>query len=144
MFKLFKRNENSKVRELENEIDELRHSLSKVGEEKDAERIKVRATEKLLNQANDMIEELQQTVKSLESKTSKKVTYASARKSLNKTKMKELKAALEKVPAGASFGGSVSVYDKKTKSLKVVELKSKEEALKILKQAENGTLDIVM
>lgn len=73
------------------------------------------------------------------------VKYASARKALTKAKLKQLRDRLESVPSGASgFGGSCSVYDKKTKRLSLVEFKSKEDALAIVEKAEKGNVDIIM
>lgn len=73
------------------------------------------------------------------------VKYASARKALTKAKLKQLRAQLEAIPSGASgFGGSCSVYDKKTKRVSLVEFKSKDDALKIVEKAEKGNVDIIM
>lgn len=95
---------------------------------------------------NKQIEELEARVEELESDDNgKKVTFASARKSMSKAKLKALREQLESVPAGATgFGGSVSVYDKKTKRLKVVELKSKAEALELVSRAEKGNVEIII
>ncbi|CAM6004842.1 unnamed protein product [Sphagnum balticum] len=64
---------------------------------------------------------------------------------LQKQKLKQLRNALESAPTGASgFGGSCSVYDKKTKRVSLVEFKSKQDALDILDRAEKGNVDIII
>jgi hypothetical protein len=89
--------------------------------------------------------ELAARVEELESDNSKAVTYASGRKVMTKAKLKSLRAQLEAVPEGASgFGGSVSVYNKKTKRLSIVELKSKAQALELVSKAEKGNVDIIV
>ena len=73
------------------------------------------------------------------------VKYASARKALTKAKLAQLRKALQAAPAGAAgFGGSCSVYNKKTKRVSLVEFKSKADALDLLDQAEKGHVDIIM
>ena len=95
--------------------------------------------------AERKLEEAEATIARLEKDDSQKVTYATARKTMTKDKLKKMRQSLEAIPSGATgFGGSVSVYDKKTKRLSVVQLKSKTEALEIVAKAEKGHVDIVI
>lgn len=88
---------------------------------------------------------LKTELEELKSDKSQKVTYVKARKVMNKEKLRQMRAALEAVPSNANgFSGTVSVYDKKARSLSVVELKSRDQALEILRSAEKGHVDIVL
>jgi len=108
-------------------------------------KFKVSTLECDLTEAKDKIKELEAKIKELESDQSKKVTYAQGRKVLTKAKLKALRAQIEAVPSNAKgFGGSVTVYDKKTKRLSFVSFESKSEALEILEKAEKGNVDIVI
>ena len=113
--------------------------LDKVEAERDAAKAEVTKLVKENDELSDRVEELESDEKGT------KVTYASARKIMTKAKLKDLRAQLEAVPRGANgFHASVSVYDKRTKRLKVVELKSKEEALELVGRAEKGNVEIVI
>lgn len=95
---------------------------------------------------DERIEELEQRLKDADEKADgTPVKYASARKALTKAKLSQLRKQLESVPSGAGgFGGSCSVYDKKTKRVSLVEFKTKQEALDLLSRAEKGNVDIIM
>jgi chromosome segregation ATPase len=99
-----------------------------------------------VKEKDERISELEQRLQEADEKADgTPVKYASARKTLTKAKLKQLRDRLEAVPSGATgFGGSCSVYDKKTKRLSVVEFKSKDEALALVDRAEKGYVDIVM
>lgn len=99
-----------------------------------------------LTDKEDRIQELEKRLEEADEKADgTPVKYASARKTLTKAKLKQLRESVEKVPAGATgFGGTVSVYDKKTKRVSLVEFKSKQDALDILDKAEKGNVDIIM
>lgn len=126
-------------------VSALEESLAKHKKDLAYERENTDRLDLCCNEKNLAIQALEEKVKDLESDSSKKVTYANARKALTKAKLKQLRDKLEAVPGGATgFGGSVSVYDKKTKRLAVVQLTSKEQALEILSRAEKGHVDIVI
>ena len=102
--------------------------------------------DKLVTELEDRIKELEQRLEEADEKADgTPVKYASARKTLTQAKLKQLRKALEAAPAGAQgFGGSCSVYDKKTKRVSLVEFKSKQDALDLLSKAEKGNVDIIM
>jgi chromosome segregation ATPase len=95
---------------------------------------------------NERIEELEKRLEEADERADgTPVKYASARKTMTKAKLKQLRERLEAVPANAGgFGGSVSIYDKKTKRVSVVEFKSKADAIAILEKAEKGNVEIIM
>jgi len=97
-------------------------------------------------EAQERIAELEQRLQEADERADgTPVKYASARKTLTKAKLAQLRKSLEAVPDGAQgFGGSVSVYDKKTKRVSLVEFKSKADALAVLEKAEKGNVDIIM
>jgi chromosome segregation ATPase len=99
-----------------------------------------------LQERDDRIKELEQRLEEADEKADgTPVKYASARKALTKAKLAQLRKALQAAPAGAAgFGGSCSVYNKKTKRVSLVEFKSKADALDVLSQAEKGHVDIIM
>lgn len=107
---------------------------------------KVKSLQEELEAKEERISELEERLKEADEKADgTPVKYASARKALTKAKLKQLRNALESAPAGAGgFGGSCSVYDKKTKRVSLVEFKSKQDALDILDRAEKGNVDIIM
>lgn len=109
--------------------------------DKDVKTLRDESSEK-----EDRIKELEARLEEADQRTEgTPVKYASARKALTKSKLSALRKSLEAVPSGAQgFGGSCSVYDKKTKRLSLVEFKSKEEALELVAKAEKGHVDIVM
>ncbi len=128
----------ARVGVLENQLKEANESTQRSAE------FHKRAIEER-DVARDRVEELETRLKEAdESDDGVKVSFASARKSLTKAKLKQLREALEAAPDGAGFGGSVSVYDKKTKRLQLVQLTSKVQALEILSKAEKGNVDIVI
>lgn len=94
---------------------------------------------------NERIEELETRLSEADEKSDgTPVKYASARKALTKAKLASLRKALEAAPSSQGFGGSCSVYNKKTKRVSLVEFKSKADALDILDKAEKGHVDIIM
>lgn len=100
---------------------------------------------KQVEERDERIAELEQRLVEADEKADgTPVKYASARKALTKAKLKQLRTALEAAPNGAGFGGSCSVYDKKTKRVSLVEFKSKADALAILDKADKGNVDIIM
>lgn len=107
---------------------------------------------KRLSEKDTTIVELEDRIKELELRLEEAdekadgtpVKYASARKALTKAKLSQLRKALEAAPNGQGFGGSCSVYDKKTKRVSLVEFKSKADALDLLDKAEKGNVDIIM
>lgn len=126
------------VSSLSSALADCKEELEEAHEEKEG-------VQRQLTAAQETIEKLDERIKELENDGSVKVTYAQARKTLTKAKLKAMRDRLEAVPAGAQgFQGSVSVYDKKTKRLSVVQLTSKDQALEILSRAEKGNVDIVI
>lgn len=104
----------------------------------------IQALNKKLTDTEEEIASLKKELEEFKNDNGKKVTYANARKVMNKAKLKEMKSALEKVPDGATFGATVSVYNKKTKKLTTVNPSSKQEALDLIKKAQKGQIDIVL
>ncbi len=148
------------IENLETECDALRkdneiligkHSTLQVSckdLEKENESLKAKAREldAALTESSERTQELEKRLEEADERAEgTPVKYASARKALSKAKLKQLRESLEAVPAGASgFGGSVSVYDKKTKRVSLVTFKSKADALAILDKADKGHVDIIM
>lgn len=128
-----------RVSSLEAGSKSTKDELEKANREVDSQR-------ELLAEKNERISELEERLKDADEKAEgTPVKYASARKALTKAKLKQLRTALEASPAGAQgFGGSCSVYDKKTKRVSLVEFKSKADALELLDKAEKGNVDIIM
>lgn len=114
------------------------------------------ALQQVVDDKNDLaalVKKLETTIKEKNTEIAKlqaraegtPVKYVSARKTLTKTRLKDLRARLEAVPANvAGFGGSVSLYDKKTKRVSVVQFSSKADAMAILERAEKGNVEIIM
>jgi chromosome segregation ATPase len=136
----------ARVGVLDNQVTELRKDLAS----SDA---KVESLDELLGERDETITDLNERIAELEKRLSEAdekadgtpVKYASARKTMTKAKLAQLRKSLEDVPEGArGFGGSVTVYDKKTKRLSVVQLTSKEQALEVLGRAEKGNVEIVL
>lgn len=106
---------------------------------------KVANLESQLSDRDELISELEKRLEDADEKADgTPVKYASARKALTKAKLKQLREALKAAPDHAGFGGSCSVYDKKTKRLSLVEFKSKADALAVLERAEKGHVDIIL
>lgn len=129
----------ARVGVLESANKELKEDLS--DKSKDLTKI-----EQLLADSREREEELESRLKEADEQAAgTPVNYASARKALTKAKLKQLRTALEAAPNSASgFGGSCSIYDKKTKRVSLVEFKSKSHALEVLEKAEKGHVDIIM
>lgn len=101
--------------------------------------------QKTIGDRDERIAELEKRLEEADEKADgTPVKFASARKVLTKAKLAQLRKALESAPNGQGFGGSCSVYDKKTKRLSLVEFKNKQDALDVLSKAEKGHVDIVM
>jgi chromosome segregation ATPase len=152
MFGWFKKSENEEIKKYQKDnvtlmtkISELQAALTREVQSTVSFNKQLAFAEEQIKDGNKKIEELEKQLAELQAEKSKKVTYAQARKALTKAKLKALRQSLENIPSGAQgFSGSVSVYDKKTKKLSVIELKSKEQALEILSKAEKGNVDIVI
>lgn len=101
---------------------------------------------KQVAERDERIKELEERLQEADEKADgTPVKYASARKSLSKAKLAQLRKQVESVPSGASgFGGTCSVYDKKTKRVTLVEFKSKADALALLDKADKGNVEIIM
>jgi predicted RNase H-like nuclease (RuvC/YqgF family) len=127
-------------------VTQLQASNKELNTERDTFGKELDEQAKTISEKNERIEELEERLKEADLKADgTPVKYASARKALTKAKLKQLRNALESAPAGAGgFGGSCSVYDKKTKRVSLVEFKSKQDALDILDRAEKGNVDIIM
>ncbi len=129
----------AKVNTLQQQNKSLNEERDTFGKELDEQATK-------LGDYNERIKELEERLAEADEKADgTPVKYASARKALTKAKLKQLRSQLESVPSGANgFGGSCSVYDKKTKRVSLVEFKNKQEALDLLSKAEKGNVDIIM
>lgn len=148
------------IANLETEIASLKSDnltlISKVGvlesqnrslkDERDTFDAELTKLEREASDKDERVEELEARLKEADERADgTPVKYASARKSLSKAKLASLRKALEAAPAGAAgFGGSCSVYDKKTKRVSLVEFKSKAEALDLLDKADKGNVEIIM
>jgi predicted RNase H-like nuclease (RuvC/YqgF family) len=128
-----------KVGSLEAANKELRDKTGSLEDERDE-------LKRDLSEREERINELEKRLEEADAKADgTPVKYASARKALTKAKLAQLRKQLENVPSGAGgFGGSCSVYDKKTKRVSLVEFKSKDDALDLLTRAEKGNVDIIM
>lgn len=89
------------------------------------------------------VAKLESKLARLEDKKSVPVKYASARKALNKTRLNDLEEQIKAAPDGAQLKGNAIVYRKRKKVTEVVEFESKEDALKLIRSAKRGTVDIV-
>jgi predicted RNase H-like nuclease (RuvC/YqgF family) len=129
----------SKVGVLENNLS----SANKEGNQRGATILELQGQVK---EKDERIEELEKRLEEADQRNEgTPVKYASARKTLTKAKLASLRKALEAAPSGAQgFGGSCSIYDKKTKRVSLVEFKSREEALALVEKAEKGNVDIIM
>lgn len=118
--------------ELRRDLESADDKAKRLAEESEAKDERIAELEKRLEEADEKAD-------------GTPVKYASARKTLSKAKLKQLRQSLEAVPDGANgFGGSCSIYDKKTKRVSLVEFKSKSEALAIVEKAEKGNVEIIM
>ncbi|MCX9024670.1 MAG: hypothetical protein OIN85_01075 [Candidatus Methanoperedens sp.] len=136
----------ARVGVLEKNIKDLKEDNQVLEDQKGSLENEIDAKDNEIDNLKDKIAALEERLADAkQDKNEKKVTYASARKVMTKAKLKDMRKALEAVPAGANgFSGSVTVYDKKKKTLKNVKLESKQQALDIVTQAEKGNVDIVL
>jgi len=87
-------------------------------------------------------QEAQKSPKESKMKLSYKVGYIEAKRRLKKRSLAQLRAALEAVPNNAGgFGGTAIVY--RDKKVEAINFKSKNEALQLVKDAEEGKLHLV-
>ena len=117
-----------------------------------------------VNELTDQIDEVNNTLNSFKKKGKKATTTTApeapvkketpreylvdspkAKELLSKLKLSELRKALEEVPDGAQgFGGSTLTYNHQTKKMKLETFKSKSAAIRIIENAEEGLISIVM
>jgi hypothetical protein len=78
--------------------------------------------------------------------TTTKKKYTSPKDKVKKLGAKALgkvREALDKVPNGAQLQGHCIVYDKKSKKIKLVEVSSKDEALRLIDKADKGDVTFI-